>query len=261
MNTAELKEKARNFGADLIGIAPIAAFRELPPAHNPLAIFPQAESMIVIGRRIPRGTLRGMERQERKTAASFRHFGFVSLEDNYLARTTYDLGIWVEAQGYEAVPMFGYDVEAADRQPLGVPVSEERPAPNVYVDWKFAAEAAGLGKIGRNGLFLTPEYGPLQRFALLLSDFAFEPDRAVEDDPCRGCRACVDACPYGALDGTGRNDAVCRECRHGAIRTDIGRFGIVERIGAVCSRACVAALDAAGKRKMCTAARRAEGGI
>ena len=261
MNTAELKKQARRFGADLIGIAPIAAFRDLPARHNPLAIFPQAESMIVIGRRILRGTLRGMEHDKQQSTASFRHFGFLSLEDNYLARTTYDLGIWIEARGYEAVPMFGYDTESTDRQPLGVSVSKGRPAPNVYVDWKFAAQAAGLGVIGRHGLFLTPEYGPLQRFAMLLSDFSFEPDRIANDDPCRNCRACINACPGGALDADQRNDLICRECRHGAICTDLGRFHTVERIGAACSRACLAALEAAGKCKGNTAHCRPEGGF
>jgi len=144
--------------------------------------------------------------------------------------------------------MFGYDVEAADRQPLGVPVSEERPAPNVYVDWKFAAEAAGLGKIGRNGLFLTPEYGPLQRFALLLSDFVFEPDRAAEDNPCRGCRACLESCPLGALSeaGEGRNfrldESVCAGCRNGAY-TWPGRSDRADRYAAACGRACLVALE------------------
>ncbi len=262
MNTAELKQQARKFGADLIGVAPIAAFRHLPAAHNPLAIFPQAESMIVIGRRILRGTLRGMENRERRSMESFRHFGFLSLEDNYLARTTYDLGIWIEARGCEAVPLFGYDVEATDRQPLGVPVAAGRPAPNVYVDWKFAAAAAGLGTVGRHGLFLTPEYGPLQRFALLLSDFCFEPTTASAPyDPCGDCRACLEACPGAALDEEKRNDAVCRECRCGAIRTDIGRFETVERIGADCSRACLAALAAAGKIRGNAAPGRPEGGF
>ena len=261
MNTPELKKQARSFGADLIGIAPIEVFRDIPVQHNPLAIFPQAKSMIVIGRRILRGTLLGMEHDEQRSIASFRHFGFLSLEDNYLARTTYDLGIWIEARGYEAVPMFGYDTDSTDRQPLGIPVSRERPAPNVYVDWKFAAKAAGLGTIGRHGLFLTPEYGTLQRFAMLLSDFHFEPDHIEKYNPCRNCRACLDACPHGALDGEKRNDLICRECRHGAICTDIGRFNTIERIGAACSRACLVALETMGRYKENAAPRLLKGGF
>ncbi len=245
MNTIELKDAARLFGADLIGVAPVAAFADLPPEHNPLAIFPQAKSLIVVGRRIPRGTLVAMEHGQ-KLDDSFKHFGFSSLEDNYLAKTTYDVGIWIEARGFEAVPMFGYDIEATDKQPLGASVDGKKPAPNVYVDWKLAAQAAGLGKIGVNGLFLTPEFGTRQRFAMLLSDYEFENDPECEVDFCTGCRACIDGCPLGALQKNSRDNALCNQCRNGAIQTGFGRFDTVERIGAACGRSCLASLETRG---------------
>lgn len=61
MNAQELKTAAKQFGADLIGIADIQNLKHLPPKDNPLSIFPQATNVIVIGRKIPRGTLRGIE--------------------------------------------------------------------------------------------------------------------------------------------------------------------------------------------------------
>lgn len=248
MNRAELNAAAARFGADMLGVAPVARFAGLPQASDPLAIFPQAKSMIVVGRRIPRGVLRGMAMADGRAESPFRHFGLLALEDNYLAKTTYDLAIWIEARGFEAVPMFGYDTEAAAGQPLGAPVSPDKPAPNVYVDWKFAAQAAGLGVIGRHGLFLTPEFGVRQRFAMLLCDFEFEPDPvAVAAGFCTDCRACIDACPHGALSESGRDDALCRKCRAGAVRTDFGRFHTVERIGAACGRACPVALKTNGR--------------
>ena len=244
MNASELKQAARKFGADLVGIASAEAFAHLPERNRPETVSDRVKSVVVVGHRILRGALRGVE-EGTNFGSTYQTYGFSWMEDLFLSRTVYHLTCFLEDAGVEAIPFLAH----------------RNPDDAFEPDYKAAAEAAGLGSIGKGGFFLTPQYGHRQRFALILTDFAFEPDRAVEDDPCRGCRACVDACPYGALDGTGRNDAGCRECRHGAIRTDIGRFGTVERIGAVCSRACVAALDAAGKRKMCTAARRAEGGI
>ena len=61
MDARKVKEAARRFGADLVGITAFENFRDLPPEKNPMSIFPQGKSMIVIGRRISRGTLRAVE--------------------------------------------------------------------------------------------------------------------------------------------------------------------------------------------------------
>lgn len=246
MNTALLKEAASRFGADLVGVAPMERFADVPAARNPLSVFPQAKSMIVLGRSIPRGTLRAMDAGSGRDAA-FRHFGFATLEDNYLAKTTYDVCIWIEARGFEAVPMFGYDAEEAGRMEVGVSVAPGKPAPNVHVDWRGAAHAAGLGAVGRHGLFITPEFGTRQRFAMILSDFAFEPDAVAESDFCADCDACVAGCPLGALRSDGaRDNTLCLTCKNGAVQTNCGRFNTVERIGAACGRACLAALESRG---------------
>ena len=111
MEAIDVKNAARRFGADLVGIAPLSRFDGVAPQNDPRSIFPQGKTMIVIGRRIPRGAVRGVE-SGNSANVSFTDFGFYMLEDQYLAKCTYDLVIWMENQGFEAVPMFGYDVEA-----------------------------------------------------------------------------------------------------------------------------------------------------
>jgi epoxyqueuosine reductase len=66
---------------------------------------------------------------------------------------------------------------------------------------RFAAVAAGLGEVGWNGILLTPQYGPRQRVACLVTDAKLEPD-AVYSGPslCRRCKACVEACPVLAIE-------------------------------------------------------------
>lgn len=59
--TSMLKEFASQRGADLVGIANVGRFEELPTEKHPSSIFPEAKSVVVLGRRITRGTLRGME--------------------------------------------------------------------------------------------------------------------------------------------------------------------------------------------------------
>lgn len=85
MTSKELKEAAGKFGADLIGIAAVGNLNYLPKEDNPLSIFPQATNVIVIGRKIPRGAIRGCE-QGTELNNTFTNFGFMSLEDNLLAR-------------------------------------------------------------------------------------------------------------------------------------------------------------------------------
>jgi len=247
MNASQVKEMARKFGADLVGIAPISRFAGIPRQHHPASIFPQAKCMIVLARRIPRGTLRGVETGS-EMENSYPAFGFYYLEDQYLAKTTYDLAIWFESQGFEAVPMFGYDVHETSRYEFGAPVAEGKPAPNVYVDYQFAAQAAGLGETGRHGLFLTPEFGTRQRFAMLLSDAELDADAVRELHFCDDCRACVAECPLGALPESGGEPQreLCQHCKNGAIETNFGRFNTIDRIAAACGRACLASLEKRG---------------
>ena len=61
MDAISIKEAARKFGADLVGITSLDKFEGTAPENDPRNIFKQGKSMIVIGRRIPRGTLRGVE--------------------------------------------------------------------------------------------------------------------------------------------------------------------------------------------------------
>ena len=257
MTATELKAAAKGFGADLVGIASIDVLRDLPREINPLAIHSRARSVIVLGRKVLRGALRGYE-QGNELDNAYPEFGLFSLEDNFLAKTTYDVSIWMERHGFEAVPLFAYEV---DKQPVGVPVAPDKPAPNVILQYRLLAQAAGLGETGLNGLFLTPEFGPRQRFAMLVSDADLEADKPFKPRICDDCGACVKGCPLSALDAAAgkpfglpghertvadRNNSRCLRCRNGAIQTNEGRFNTVDRLAAACNRACIAALEARG---------------
>ena len=65
MNTqnfkAQLLESAKKIGIDLIGFASKARFEGVDAQHNPFSIFPEAKTVIMIGKRICRGSLRGVE--------------------------------------------------------------------------------------------------------------------------------------------------------------------------------------------------------
>ncbi|MGI5868381.1 MAG: hypothetical protein ACOX9C_02910 [Kiritimatiellia bacterium] len=257
MTSAELKAAARGFGADLVGIASVDALRGLPPEENPLSIFPQAKVVIVLGRKVLRGALRGVE-EGSEFSNAFPTFGFYGHEDIFLSKTTYDVNLWIEARGHDGVPLFAYDSKSRAE---GVPVAPGKPAPNVLVNYRVMAQAAGLGETGLHGLFLTPEFGVRQRFAMVLTDADIEPDKPFVPRICNDCGACVAECPLGALDASktsafgspgceravaSRDNALCLRCKNGAVQTNEGRFNAVERMAASCSRACIAALEERG---------------
>ncbi len=66
---------------------------------------------------------------------------------------------------------------------------------------KDAAVMAGLGRLGRNNLVITPEYGPRIRWRALLLDRPATATGPLDFDPCAGCdEPCRRACPVRAFD-------------------------------------------------------------
>ncbi len=61
---------------------------------------------------------------------------------------------------------------------------------------------AGLGELGRNGLLITPEYGPRVRLCKIFTDMPLEVDKPIEfgvKDFCRKCKLCAENCEAGAI--------------------------------------------------------------
>lgn len=61
---------------------------------------------------------------------------------------------------------------------------------------------AGLGELGRNGLIITPNYGPRVRLCKVITDMPLVPDEPIEVGAaafCKICKKCAEECPSGAI--------------------------------------------------------------
>lgn len=80
---------------------------------------------------------------------------------------------------------------------------------------KSYAQRAGLGWIGRNSLLVNPRYGSMVHLGeLVIDDEVDEYDIPMSGVGCGSCRACVDACPNGAIrDNCTIDTRRCISCR------------------------------------------------
>ncbi len=78
---------------------------------------------------------------------------------------------------------------------------------NADIPNKRAAERAGLGWLGRNGLFTSADFGSGIRLSTVITDLELAPDEAEPQLGCGKCSRCVESCPGSALAADGRFDA------------------------------------------------------
>ncbi len=190
-----IRDYALSRGLDLFGVANIERFADAPARMHPAGIFPEARSVIVVGRRILRGGWRGIE--EGTYWPSYTYFDYHGLLNTfYIPLPLYETACFIEDFGYEAVP---YYPGVPETQPPHEPLRKGSPAPDVHLAIRIAATAAGLGEIGWSKVFLTKRFGPRQRLGAILTDLALEPDPLVEPGSiCKLDMACVAGCP-GAI--------------------------------------------------------------
>ncbi len=89
------------------------------------------------------------------------------------------LALFIRGLGYQAIPC-GNDTACS------IPIAID----------------AGLGEIARNGLLVTPEYGPRVRLAKVLTDLPLAVDRPIEfgvEAFCRMCKKCAKKCPSRSI--------------------------------------------------------------
>lgn len=231
MLTSEMiKQAALAAGADMCGIGSMDRFGEgCPDDMNPRFLFPEAKSVIGFVFRIPRGVQRGIE--EGTQFYQYPSMAYGGINEIFAPSVLYTVGKMIENNGYEAMvyrntgargsvsDMDGApgntlspeeQIEANERESSKTghhrsvqftrATRDENVAPDLQFHFRLAAVACGLGEMGWSKMFLTKEFGPLQRVAFIFTDAELEPDPLYSGEPlCRRCMACVRECPGGCL--------------------------------------------------------------
>jgi ferredoxin len=215
LTSEQLKQFAKDCGADLVGIGSMDRFEGAPANMDPRYIFPEAKAIIGLAFRVPRGYYRGIE--EGTHFSQYPAMGYASINEVYAPTVLREVACFLEDHGYEGVAfrntgsrMACSDVtgsyeespEFGRRLRHSEPVAPGRPAPDVMFHFRIAAFICGLGELGYSKIFLTPEFGPRQRFAFVLTDAPLVADPLFEGKICDRCLSCAKLCPVFAISET-----------------------------------------------------------
>ena len=204
LTSQDIKNAAKRMGADIVGIGSIDRWHTAPIQMDPKQIMPNAKSIIAMGFRVMRGSLRGVE--EGTYFSNYSAMGYGGITYLYMPMTVINLSKMIEDEGYEAVPMGhqsdwrGIDNVGYLKENYSRPVAPGKAAPDVMVNLRIAGFLCGLGEIGYSKMLLTPEFGPRVRVGIIITDLELEPDPIMEPGTlCNKCMACVRECPGGCI--------------------------------------------------------------
>jgi len=202
--TREIKDLSLKLDLDLIGIASAKndLFLEAPLEHQPQNILEGANSVIVIGKTVPKGIFK-LNYYRNNIVQRLYHSIYKLLD-----KSATQIADFLENKGYFSAPIPSY-----------IPLTFRNFEPWGFISLKHAAVAAGLGQIARNGLFIHPTYGTLIRLAAVLTTAEITPDPPFEVQICSECNLCIENCPIQAFnEKTGKfNKMACLQqvVKHG----------------------------------------------
>lgn len=233
MINQELKETLREmsiaYDMDFFGVGSVDRWSGAPVGHRPTDALPSAKSVIVMGVKIPEGSIRaniiaynGM----RHGIFAYMVYGYNMLND-LMEHAAFKIADYLNSIGYKVF-----------LPPASVGREEDRMMG--IISNRHSAVAAGLAEFGLNGLALTPEAGPRVRWVIIVTDAELPADPLYNGARiCRDCMHCVDICPLKAFNPNEKwefqiaekacshfrlNRVVCRTAQTGLSKGSSGRL-------------------------------------
>ncbi len=210
INSEIIKNKAKEFGADVVGIGDINLFEGTHPQRDPRNILPAAKCVIGCGFRVPRALYQTMN--SKTQFFNYTQLGVKYIDEEFSEIFLLKMGALIEDEGYDACLQRNVsnlrikgdkttNPELIDTYELvhAEPVEDGKPAPDIIMDFGRSAEICGLGSVSVKGSVITPEFGPFVRFVFIVTDAPLECDSPFENNLCDKCGECARACPGNAI--------------------------------------------------------------
>ncbi len=185
--TSLIKNNASYFGADLVGITSLNekwiyakdlikpfVFKDSDKSY-------ETEKEFVISNKINRVIVLGfaMNANLKERSPKVKASAASSLGYSRAAITVIALSEYIRNLGYQAIP-------CVNDTALSIPLAVD----------------AGLGQVGRNGILITPEFGPSVRLAKVLTDMPLNSDHPIDFgvvEFCQNCLLCAKECPSQSI--------------------------------------------------------------
>ena len=186
IDAAWVKRRARELGADLVGIASAKTLNAFPPdprwPQTPGRISPYCKSVIVIVQRIPVGAFRC------KTNTPVQYIDMLVLRK--MDKVAYRLADELDRGGH---PSFVTAAQETDW--------DYKRASYGRLSTRHLGVEAGLGTLGLEVNILTPEFGPRVYLTGILTEIELEADQPITEQVCIGesCSRCLHSCPADAV--------------------------------------------------------------
>src|SRR5690348_253962 len=193
-----VKARARELGADLVGIASAQVLNAFPPdprwPQTPERISRYVKSVIVIAQRIPAGAFRC------RTNTPVQYMDMLVLRK--MDKIAYRLAEELERVGHPTFVVPAQETEwTLKRASYG------------RLSTRHLGVEAGLGTLGLEVNILTPEYGPRIYLTGILTELELAADRPMTEQVCIGesCSRCLYSCPGDAVLHFGIDKRSCAE--------------------------------------------------
>ncbi len=208
LDAAAIKAKARDLGADLVGIADGKVMDANPPdprdPRTPSDITAlDGDRVIVLAKRYTSGTTRITRWDER------HKYYNDEITLTLLEEASLELVFWLENHGWPAII-----IPPTHTDPWRY-MNDPGQHMTTLLSLNHAAVEAGLGTLGLNLQLLTPEFGPRVMLTAVLCSVECEPDGRMTEALCRGpeCGRCLSTCPGDVVGHWTRDWPACDRYR------------------------------------------------
>ncbi|MFH0876869.1 MAG: hypothetical protein V1863_01415 [Candidatus Omnitrophota bacterium] len=177
-NYRRLKKFSRLWGAEMFGVADISSAKHDFEVSQ--EITKKVRRAVCCGVRLSSLVL--SEIVQAPTKLYFHHYKTANM---FLDQLAFAVAQWIERRGFFALPIPASQIIDWQQQ-------------KAHLSHKKIGYLAGLGWVGRNNLLVSKKFGAQFRMMTVLTDMPLATDKPLEAN-CGTCRACVCACPAGAI--------------------------------------------------------------